>query len=147
MRTDDQAFHCREITIDELRAVMDEKRALKSIAEHFGATPVTIRKILNDYGLNFDQRLLAEWQRGTSIEQLSLRHGPKASTISGWLKSLGVVVSPGNSHRTSLREELEPAYDETKSFGKAARIIGVSRNTAFKWLVQSGRGSAGKGSK
>lgn len=137
----------RVVTNDELRAVMEEKQTLRAIAEHFGTTPVTIRRILNDHGLNFDQRLLAEWQDRESLEQLSLRHGPKPSTISGWLKSLGVTIPPGNSHRAHLREELHQAYEETMSIGKAAEAIGIARNTAFDWLVQSGRISAGRSAK
>jgi|GEM_PF-6601678 len=140
----DNVAHLRDVTAEELEATLCEHERLIAVAELYAMTPVTARTVLNDYGLGFDKMLVERWNAGESLESLSDRHGPKAETISGWLKEAGAVIPSGNHRRAAKREELFRAYAETYSFGKAAKAVGVARNTAEKWLVETGHASAGK---
>lgn len=137
----------RIVSGEELRATLEEVGTLSAVAERYAITPVTARKVLNDHGLAFDQRLVAEWDAGASLNVLSRRHGPKPETISGWLKEAGAVIPSGNHRRTVTREELIAANEELKSIGKAAKAVGIARNTASKWLVEAGKASARKHTK
>lgn len=140
----DKVIHFRLVPADELKAVLSVHESLSAVAERYAMTTVTARSVLNDHGLGFDERLVEEWNAGASLAALSNRHGPKAETISGWLKDAGAVIPSGNHRRAVKREELFKAYADMHSIGKAAKAVGVARNTASRWLVEAGQASAGK---
>ncbi len=78
------------------------------------------------------ESIATEWENGTSLRDLSQKHGPTPQTISKWIKSKGRQIMPRNSNPRYDLDLMHEHFEKSWSTNRIAKEMDLSWATVQK---------------
>lgn len=128
-------------------AILDTFAQVKSfggLAATYSLDHSQTRRALRDAGIDIYEEVARDWDRGTSIQELSRRHGTGRDTIARWIRKTGRNINPRNGNRHYDEALIAKTFREASSVNRAAKAAGVSWATARAVLSRYGLREEGR---
>ena len=107
-------------------------RSLDQFAKQIKVSRRTAIHLLMLQGLDVFEDLAREWETGSSLRELSTKHGPKPKTIASWIRLTGREIKPRNSNQKYDRRQMNELFDKMWTTNKVAKEMGLSWATVQK---------------
>lgn len=129
--------HHFEYTANDIAEIYRTNQSLRDFSAYFYISSSQAKSVLDFAGINFVEKLAAEYRQLIDLESLAARHGVTAGTLGKWLTQHGVRVRPGRRRPELKPHEVATALSEYGSVNGVARHFGIAWQTAKKILDET----------
>ncbi|MDE9451517.1 helix-turn-helix domain-containing protein [Aliiroseovarius sp. Z3] len=121
----------------ELLELYQKVVSIDLFASRLEVTRQTALSLLKSAGKDVVEEISQEWQNGSSLRDLSSKHGPLPQTISRWIKSTGRQIKPRNSNPKYDQSLVLKLSAEKWSINRIATHMGISWATVRRTIVSN----------
>lgn len=121
----------------ELLELYQKLASIDVFASRLEVTRQTALSLLKSAGKDVVEEISQEWENGSSLRDLSSKHGPLPQTISRWIKSTGRQIKPRNSNPKYDQSLILKLSAEKWSINRIAKHMGISWATVRRTIVSN----------
>lgn len=121
-----------EISTKRLLALFRKIGSLDHFARHVNLTRRNAINALKIAGVDVIEEIAREWEKGSSLRDLSAKHGPLPQTLSKWVKATGRQIRPRNSNQKYELDRMKELFNRKWTTNRIAISMGLSWATVQK---------------